>query len=451
MWQSKAGVWPAKGEKDMSMYLMRQFSKDSGSVPNLAAWFPKLPEHETDRAINVLQALEHTILAPRGCALQRTPTGTGAALLLHMIPEQKHGNTQPRYYEIPDGYQTTIRAGLAHASIQFFRSSDQVEQIVYYDARAAYLSRCGWVPCYFGGDDELVVDERNEYAINRGHRGVIGFYLCDVKVPHDWRHIGLAPQKIPGQRYAAFPHKPGCEWETWLDGCEVAQLIKHGWQCEIKKRILFPTAQTMKYNPLANWADLLCREIEEIGDHPHERQGRTVEGQKLMRAAIRAMGLHTIGFFHSHGAEQTKILRKGEKVPPEIPLWAAAKLNEDQSRTYTWKEAHKDKRRMWNHPEWQAHILAKWRVYLHAIAVQLPFDDILAIQTDAIYLRQWGDRAIFGADTGKCGQFRVKANPMFPGGMPAPATFGELNKLITPATYTPEQIAENRRQIGIIR
>lgn len=435
------------------MYLTRKFDHDTwsrASVPNMAAWFPKLPASEWGRAENVLHALQRDILAPRGCALRETPTGTGAGLLLHMLPEQKHGNQQTKYHELPDGYQTTIRAGLAHASIQFFRSADPIEQIVYYDARAAYLSKASWVPCYFGDQDDLIVDERNEYAqTSQGHRGVLGFYLCEVKVPHDWHHIGLAPQKIPNQRYAAFPNKPGCMWDTWLDGVEVAQLIKHGWGCAIKKRILFPTRQTAQYNPLGNWQQLLCSEIEQIGDHPHEQSGRSVEGQKLMRAALRAMGLYTIGFFHSHGKEQTRTLARGEKLPPEIPLWADARLNADQTRTYTWRSKHTDIRAMWNHPEWQAHILAKWRVNLHAIALNIPFEDIIAIQTDAIYTRRWVDRGIIGEDTGKCGQFRVKGERWLSPGTPAPATFGELNKMFTPATYTAEQIAENRRRIGV--
>lgn len=433
------------------IFLTRSQRRDTRSDPEMAAWFDvDAEDYDEAAAARVLSYVEKEIVRKHGASMRRTPAGAGMSLLEHMLPDRHC------WYTLPDEEQRVIRMNLTQACVQHIAQPGEIDMVLSYDARAAYMSCCRHVPVFFnhiavpgylGGAGHFYQhDNRNTYA-----GFVLGFYRVHVTVPTNWQHVGLVPKKRPGFLYADYPRSPGEEWETWIDGAEIALLKTYEWPFAIRERILFPheiakyqekaSANTRcvrlgndrRYDPLCNWITELNGHIERIGDTPATKERR------YLRQAVRAMALHTIGSLYSRGAPVSVNVRPGEPVPDQVPTWAEMGMADTGDTIYTWREGHTGIAKRWDHPEMTAHIWGKWRARMLKKALKVPISQLLHLATDAIYTSaplpsQEASDPFY--DDGKVGSFRIKDEPvLFSTPQAAPATWNELRMMLDEGSH----------------
>ncbi len=335
------------------------------AVPDLHAWeLDALPKPEADAILaSVERGLQRTF-GP-GARLQHTPSGTGIGLMRLALPENH------QYPPITPVEQERIRQWTFLQRWQDFQPGTGYEL----DRRLAWLAAAGTVPVSL--DSKVQHDNEPTFA---GYRE--GRYRVEVTVPQGWEHIGLAPGPHDGQRDRRYPNMPGESWETWLTNVEVALLVKHQWPFVIRERVLF-APEGPGTRPLSTWAKKLAGLIEATEAHPsyHTTTGHAV------RNALRAVALQGIGGLYRGDGKDTMWIDpdSGEMVYEE-----ARTPNARTASIY--------------HPEWFSAIVARCRVSVTTAALAFPYQDILAIHTDAVITHTPHTLQ----DTGKVGAYRMK-------------------------------------------
>lgn len=337
-----------------------------------------------------------------GSTILATPATTGRELFLRSIPR---GTEYPVLdAETQDLIRATdgqgrievvgVPGGMGGEWVRQFATRapeppgvPMLDDLYEYDARFAYASMC-W---------ELPVGPVHHDDVDRFEGAMRGRYKVTGMVPSDWAEpFGLIGEKdnAGGWRYPSTPRQT---FKTWCDAAELELAIKHGWRFRIWERLLFPATA----RPLDAWAKKLTR-------------AREATTNPLVRNALRAILLQSIGAFHGRPHVETHMLPldRAAEVPAEARRprrggpgdnWIVYGLETGQG----WANLA--------HPEWSACVWGRARArLLHAPRSQgalnrAPGTHVVGFRTDAIYLT--GPQPDWDAgDDGAPGRYRLKGS-----------------------------------------
>ena len=344
------------------------------------------------------QAIAHYWKDPR-VYLLATPSTAGRDLWLRTIPPGGEG-----WLTLPAALQETIRADAHQGRVQTMpAATETITGLVEYDIRLAYVAVSRGLPA---GKPQW----RNRPPATVLDAGVPSRHWVRFAVPDTWRHVGLLPVKTMG---GAWSYPTEGEHETVIDGAELALALRNGWRVEITKSLVWPTTG----DPFRTFFDRLLRILVDARRHSELTQ-------HLVRSAVRAMALHTIGAMH--GAPH-KVTRTGapSQVPDDadnIRLLDGGGVQWVELAAAAWPETC--------HPEWSAHIWARNRRRLldHPTiggVLSVPVENVVGVRTDAVYLTS--ETGWENADTGKPGAWVRKRT--IDGPLPWPASNSELLKM----------------------
>jgi len=280
----------------------------------------------------------------------------------------------------------------------------RVQQLAHVDARVAYgaLAQRGL------GVGPATHDELNEAppcvcagATHAGEPwtcpGIRARVRVLATVPDTWEHVGLLG--VAGTP-AEYPDTPGRSFEAWADAAEVALAVAHGWQVQVRERLIFT-----KGAPLDAWAKRLERAWQGLAPE----QNRDVDPAVLqaVRWALRAVVLKTVGALAQTSYSATRVYADARDVPD-----GTTTFHQGPGGAIVTTEQHELTRA--GYPELTAQLWARGRVRLldaptatkgqRAGALHVPARAVVAMNTDALYLD--GDPR--WADDGAWGRYRLK-------------------------------------------
>lgn len=406
----------------MPYVLRRESRPDTPEKPDLAAWFGRDYDAEiADRAITRVGACLNADL--NGATVKATPTLTGAYALRRVVPANVD------YPSLPDDLQRLIRSRFTQARVEHIPPKGaRIKQVSIYDSRLAYLACCREVPVYTPTTFQM--DNHADFA----GRSVKGFYEVEVTVPDTWSHVGLVPCR-PRQydQYWSYPATPGTTFTSWLTTEEVYLLQEEHWAYTIKHRWLFRKAEGS--DPLRQWAERLANRIEQLdamivktSDDPTAE--RATQELRYIRAGLRSVALNTIGYFHSSGATEIHVLKRGDPIPDDwitMPGFTAGMTASGIQVSF--KVPHTGMAAQFNHPEWAVWIWAKNRCRTTRLLLTVPRNQIVAVHNDAAYTSAPQPAIV---DSGKVGAYRLKYHCQFPNVLVNP-TAADLAKAIDSA------------------
>lgn len=369
-----------------------------GYVTEAAQWFGKAAVEEAGAAhcARVWQwltaAVQHYWHDPK-IVLLATPASTGRDLWLRSIPPNHPG------WEVLDSeHQDWIRSSAHQGRIELMpRAQDTIEELIESDLRLAYLAVARNLP--MGRPTMRQSPEVSEFAARQPSRWEIEF-----TVPKSWKLPGLLP--VMGA-HGSWSYPVRGTHSAVIDGCELQLALQHGWKVTASKALLWPESG----DPLRAFIDRLQRILSDSLRH-------SPLTQTLVRSAVRALALHTIGSLH--GAPH-RVTRTGsaDEVPAD-----AERLQVLDDGSLQWVEQQAPQWAETVHPEWSTHIWARARYRVALPLLAAPVGSIVAVRTDAIYSTNLLDVA---ADDGKAGRWVVKRRMVGP--MRWPETHSELLQL----------------------
>lgn len=327
--------------------------------------------------------------------LLSTPATTGRYLFVRSLGRRE-------FPVLSDEVQELIRATSGQGRIELFDGPAELASLVEYDGRVMYAGLCNEL-----GHGTPVRDTSDEYA-----GPTRGRYRVTFTVPPGWDHVGILGVADAGGGWS-WPAEPGARGTAWVDGVELGIALRHGWSVEIHERLLFPE---QRGRPLDRWASTLAGWLP-AGSGPRAQ---------MLRAAVRAMLLHTIGAFHGRGHRLTGVATDSAQVPEH-----ATGVDWDPSAgVYTFTLDGGQRWAELSHPEWSAAIWGRARARLldaptgagqvRAGMLHTNRSSLVGVRTDAIYM----DSDPSWPDDGKVGRFRLKRS--IPGPHPRPDSHRQL-------------------------
>ncbi|MFE3504196.1 hypothetical protein ACFXPX_04435 [Kitasatospora sp. NPDC059146] len=211
-------------------------------------------------------------------------------------------------------------------------------------------------------------------------------------VPEDWRHVGLLPCPVPGDRAWEYPATPGTTFTTWASGAEINVALNNPqqtpWRIEILDGLVWKEAK-----PLDDWSNKLKTAWSGLVNlsrvHGNERTRRAAH---LASRGIRSILLYGIGKFAQRPGMNTGTTPSGQPVPD------GAELIDDDGTVQTWRRLTTTDRDAFAHPEWAAGVWGGARAALLDMtikdgrnilarvgALHLPAGSVVALRTDAVY------------------------------------------------------------------
>lgn len=302
--------------------------------------------------------------------LLSTPATTGRDLWLRTIPD---GQEWP---VLDEQLQRLVRSTSGQGRWQHRADQlpDEIGGLYGWDMRFSYAGLVDEI-----GGPLVAHDDRPEWEPYARGR-----YRVRVTVPTDWSHIGLLGLPDPDGIGWLWPDEPGRTFTTWADGAELLVADRQGWSFDVLERLVFADG-----DPLRTWRDKLVRAREEAARQ--EQTGRIDAAHaKLVRGALRALVLHTVGAFHASGSPVTRtapLAEADDRMPPE-----AAPSLVIHGGMAIWQEPQRAVWRELAHPEWSAAVWARCRSRLLTHrptgtgALHVPAESIVSMRTDAIYL-----------------------------------------------------------------
>ncbi|GAC1687359.1 MAG: hypothetical protein PVS3B3_08940 [Ktedonobacteraceae bacterium] len=312
--------------------------------------------------------------------LLATPSQMGADLLKRSLPYEQV------YEPLPEQTALTILQELGQGRIEtFYHGRDEVEQVYAYDGRWMYASCLRHVPV-----GPVVHDMQGEIAAY-----VPGFYRVEVQIPVQWQHIGLLPMRneVGNSQKFSYPRMAGQTFESWCSSSELSLALKQGWSVVVKERILWPQTHRLP-EPLKLWGDRL------IGLRMERAKGYEEPIRGMLEAAVRNILLHTIGGFHRVTREFDGYTSDVMTIPATATSFEL--LPDGEIWRYTLADTLSPLQQMLSQPHWAASIWGAARKKLAEQALQVSFEDLIAMRVDAV----WTAREMPWKDTGKVGVFR---------------------------------------------
>ncbi len=213
-----------------------------------------------------------------------------------------------------------------------------------------------------------------------------GFYRVTFTVPEGWNKVGLLkapprPERANDESY--YPNEPGQTFTNWTSGSELALAKSQGWHFTIHERIIWPETRAKgQQDPLANFRKTLVLMRKDALKMEDTKQG------KLLAAAIRNIFLHTIGSFHRVYRYEEITTPRNEYRYTDFSQRADNKSRHMTMDGYKWyrKLELPEYRIKFCHPEWSATVWARARTRITALALQIPYNNIIGIRTDGIWV-----------------------------------------------------------------
>ncbi|MFD7161367.1 hypothetical protein ACFV9C_42745 [Kribbella sp. NPDC059898] len=390
-----------------------------------------------------------------GGGMLRSPAGTGQNLWAHTLPRD------PTY-----DYEATMVSDEIADLIHSTSGQHRTESFVAGDGRCS----CGdCVPLITSDkiDGLAAADGRFMYAgLAKGELGVgparmltaaeatelwtqadkgryvKARYRIRFTVPDMWDSLGLFGVQIPDSTTRAWhwPNRPGATYETWVDGAELVHDTNTGWWRGIE---ILEGIQLTKGRPLDTFIDRLLRARAATNE-----LDATDMLKSLVKSALRAILLQTIGGFHSRGRARTHIVEDLSVVPPEA---IHSVVQYGDRFIYIEEQRLSDRQRLFHRPELPAQVWAKERARM-LLAPTAPFianglqlkewgaldvdpQTLVAINGDAIVTTQPHLATIpvglGGGDDGKEGKLRLKG--WLPGPHPSPRTRAARDAMVKKA------------------
>lgn len=372
-----------------------------GYVTEAASWFgaANVAEAGAEHCARVwawLSAAVRHYWHDERVTLLATPASTGRDLWLRTIPPNHAG-----YPVLSDDLQGLIRSTAHQGRIEVMPAPPggaTVGGLWEYDLRFAYLAVARNLP--LGRPELRQAPTITALTVREPARWSVRF-----TVPKRWNRPGLLPVMAEGGGW----HYPTVGRHTaTVDGCELALAVQHGWKIEPLQALVWPDTG----NPFRVMSDRLQRILTDSLRHSELTR-------RMVRQAVRAVALHTIGSMHGAGH---KVSRTGE--PDQVPA-EAERLQVLPDGRMSWVEMEPAPWAETVHPEWSAHIWARARYRVAAAMMQAPAGTVVAVRTDAIYSTEpWN---WLPADDGKIGRWVLKRT--VPGPLPWPASHSELLRM----------------------
>jgi hypothetical protein len=303
--------------------------------------------------------------------LYDTPGLTGLACIEAYLPWHEGGKPY-EYPALPGELQELIHSETPqHRQAAYALPGAQSRVLSCYDRRLAYVASLRHLPTARGGVDQ---DRRGEYDAARA-----GWYRCDVQVPGIWGHVGLVAAKADDGTSWRWPDRPGERFTGWYTRRDVGLLREYGWAFTIHERILLDASDAPGGDPLRAYARRMVPLLQRVDLDASPR------GQAI-RAAIRAVALHAIGWFHRRSYGRGELYASWRALPADRP--AGSRLTQQPSGEVllerpapagSWQAR-------WQRPEWSATIYAAARARVTLQAMELPREQLAAIDGDALYL-----------------------------------------------------------------
>jgi hypothetical protein len=353
----------------------------------ISTWFDLTPGQYLEAAIKghrLLQELLEKSFQPKKAytgdtdyfpvELLATPGQMGSDLLKRSLPYNQE------YEPLSDEIANLLLEHTTQGRIEtFYHGIDQITDLNYSDGRWMYAACTRHTPT-----GRVQHDTINEYMLY-----VPGLYRVQARVPHDWQHIGLLPLKATD--HYVYPREPKQEFTSWATSHEIALALKSSWTLTIQERILWPDTDRNP-EPLKTWTEKLVRLRMEVADTYPEPY------RSMLKAAIRNIMLHTIGTFFRHAKETDGYTSDPDFIPEES---TSEILLEGGIWKYTLLDRLSPLQRALSQPQWSMDIWGKARAKLAQNALQVPFQELIALRVDGI----WTNCAMTYPDNGKPGQF----------------------------------------------
>lgn len=346
-----------------------------------------------------------------GGTLLATPASTGRDLFVRGLGEKVFHLASPEH-------QALIRSTTGQGRDELLPPAVPAlsDGLAEYDGRFMYAA-CAWGLGSGVEYDNLATGPTTEAAfisqfLDNPYRR--GRYQIRWTVPARWDHVGLVGLWTDdGWRY---PSAPGDSGVSWVDGSELALLVRYRWSVSIKRRLLL--YQPDGPGPLDRWAKkLIALRAELLAFDP----GPFGDPYGLAAAAVRSILLHAVGAFTGarHVVTRTAPLDQPGLVPRDAMNMRV------EGETIVWGEAGPARWPEVSHPEWSAAIWARCRARMLSGpggtgALHVSGSAVVAFRTDALYLAERPD----WHDDGKAGRLRLVAH--LPGPVPWPASKREL-------------------------
>lgn len=339
-----------------------------------------------------------------------TPARTGIDLLKRKLP------ISVRYENLPSDIEEIIMTQFSQARVELFDAGkDTVERAYSYDGRWMYASCYRNVPM-----GSIIHDTKDEYLPY-----VPGFYRVEVTVPDNWQHIGLLPTKNPNpkEKASVYPNIPGTSFQSWCSYRELKLALDNAWGITILERILWPDSNAKGIqgkDPLRYFGDTLV-EIRENTISTYPEPIRT-----YLREAFRHLFLDVVGALHRSKAT-VDVYTDSEEDLYDMGYVPDTELADGTYHAQV-KQALSDFQRQQFMPHWSLDIWCQAKVKVTRAALSVPYDSLIAIRTDGI----WVDTACNFEDTGKVGCFREKELP-YTGPFPWPKNETAIRSLMKQA------------------
>lgn len=351
--------------------------------------------------------------------LLNSPAQTGQDLLERALPRQKQpdGTLKPYTFEpVPESVATLLYDCMGQGRLEtdtFYRER-RIERLYGLDGVWMYAACLSNLP-----NGPLTVDTKDTPP-----GWANGFLVASVRVPDEWAHIGLLPEPYQGddgQTHRRYPRTPGQWFSSTMTTAEYALAVARGWDVRIKRRILWPAP---KCDPARQWNEKL-QSLR--GRYAIQAQRGDIVAAALA-GTIRRLMLHTIGLWFSHSPTSDGYVKR-EDVPQLMRDHPDARLTVHGRHWFFVEIPRAPEPEAWKRPEWAAQVWGKCRYKLAAAALDAPFDSLVSLRTDAIWLDQeplWTDWTEVGA--GKPGTFRLKE--IIEGPLSAPRNEADMRALL---------------------
>jgi hypothetical protein len=331
-----------------------------------------------------------------GKTLKVNPGITGLHLMQYDLPVTGKTGEWYVYQPLP---ADIIRIIKQHSPQHRYEEAHlTTDRVVYYDMRDAYASLLGYgIPAFT--DPTALIHDNDKTLVEHAD----GFYLCRIKVPNDWHHIGLVPAHPDEGKGWRYPNTPGEVFETWIDDHDVRMLQKHGWQFYIKERIILNSSSSIA-RPLAAFAGKIVPMLELA---ERARAAEATRTRNYVRNALRNMVNFAIGMMHKMDVLKEVDLALLDEDPDVEPVTLPSGALAAKKRVQ-----HSPFRMRWYQPHWSS---AVYRREIRRVTAQIvdnvSYEDVLCIVGDGVYLRT--DPAWESPEhrlQQKVGAFRCKAN-----------------------------------------
>lgn len=360
-----------EGERRLAVTYQREQTRIE--VRSAAEWIgPDLHAALAQRAWDRLRRDLQSLFGDRAVLLA-SPAQTGQDLLERSLPRRKgdDGDLTPYTFPtIPDAALDLIYTTCGQGRMELFPHDGSIAELFCLDGVWMYAACLSNLP-----NGPLTIDAKPDAP-----GWANGFLTASVQVPDNWAHIGLLPEVYDGDdglTHRRYPRTPGQWFTSTMTTAEYLLAIDNGWDIRIKRRYLWHKPAC---DPARPWRDKL---VSLRGRYTIQAKRGDIVAAALS-ATVRRIMLNTIGLWFSHQAFTDGYVRR-EDIPRLMADHPDAHVTVHGKHWFYARIPRDPAGNVWQHPEWAAQVWGKARAKLAARALELPFESIVSLRTDAIW------------------------------------------------------------------